>query len=109
MIPLIFGAVALGTAVLGVGAGATGVGNMNEAKEIGERAQQRHEVAVSQLKADLNVTNKLAEEYGQLQLDVMMRTIGRFVDFIERNIGKAKQSEKEFLEGLDGISVQQLK
>lgn len=108
MIPLILGAVALGTAVLGVGAGATGVDNMNEAKEIGERAQKRYEDAVNQLKADWEATNKLAEEYGQLQLDVMMRTIGRFVDFIERNIGKAKQSEKEFLEGLD-ISTQQIK
>lgn len=108
MIPLILGAVALGTAVLGVGAGATGVDNMNEAKEIGERAQKRYEDADNQLKADWNVTNKLAEEYGQLQLDVMMRTIGRFVYFIERNIGKANQSEKEFLEGLDGVSVQQL-
>lgn len=108
MIPLILGAVALGTAAFGVGAGATGVANMNEAKEIGERAQKRHEDAVTQLKASWEATNKLAEEYGQLQLDVMMRTIGRFVYFIERNIGKAKQSEKEFLEGLDEISVQQL-
>ncbi|MEH1776226.1 MAG: hypothetical protein V7K64_18535 [Nostoc sp.] len=52
---------------------------------------------------------ELAEEYGQLQLDVMMTTVGRFLDFIERNIGKSKQSEKEFLEGLEGISVQQIK
>ncbi|MEH2233171.1 MAG: hypothetical protein V7K71_26650 [Nostoc sp.] len=39
----------------------------------------------------------------------MMTTVGRFLDFIERNIGKSKQSEKEFLEGLEGISVQQIK
>lgn len=38
-----------------------------------------------------------------------MRTIGRFVYFIERNIGKAKQSEKEFLEGLDEIQFSSLK
>ncbi|MBD2410623.1 hypothetical protein FACHB389_17565 [Nostoc calcicola FACHB-389] len=109
MIPLILGAIALGTAAFGAVKGAEGVGNMNQAKEIGERAEKRHSNAVSELKADWEVTNKLAEEYGQLQLDVMMSTIGRFVDFIERNIGKAKQSEKEFLEGLDGISVQQIK
>lgn len=108
MIPLILGAVALGSAAFGALKGVEGVGNMNQAKEIGKRAQKRHETAVSQLKADWKTTNKLAEEYGQLQLDVMMHTIGRFVDFIERNIGKAKQSEKEFLEGLDGISVQQV-
>ncbi|MDZ7951560.1 hypothetical protein [Nostoc sp. DedQUE09] len=109
MIPLILGAIALGTAAFGAVKGAEGVGNMNEAKEIGKRAQKRHSDAVSQLKADWETTNELAEEYGQLQLDVMMSTIGRFVEFIERNIGKAKQSEKEFLEGLEGISVQQIK
>lgn len=109
MIPLILGALALGGAVLGVGAGAAGVADMNEAKEIGKRAQKRHEDAVIRLKVDWEATNNLAEEYGQLQLDVMMSTIGRFVDFIERNIGKATQSEKEFLDGLDGISVQQVK
>ncbi|MDZ8050002.1 MAG: hypothetical protein RMX68_030840 [Aulosira sp. ZfuVER01] len=109
MIPLILGAVAIASAVLGVGAGAVGVAEMNEAQEIGNRAQKRHEDAVRHLKADWEATNELAGEYGEFQLDVMMRTIGRFVDFIERNIGKAKQSEKEFLEGLDGISVQQIK
>ncbi|MEH2056021.1 MAG: hypothetical protein V7K97_07640 [Nostoc sp.] len=109
MIPLILGAIALGTAAFGAVKGAEGVGNMNEAKEIGERAEKRHSYAVSELKADWEATNKLAEEYGQLQLDVMISTVGRFVDFIERNIGKAKQSEKEFLEGLEGISVQQIK
>jgi hypothetical protein len=109
MIPLILGAAALASAAIGAVKGVEGVSNMNQAKEIGERAQKRHEQAVSQLKTEWEVTNKLAEEYGQLQLDIMMRTIGRFVDFIERNIGKANQSQKEFLQGLDGISVQQLK
>ena len=109
MIPIILGAVAIGSAAFGALAGAGGVANMNEAKEIGERAQKRHECAVSQLKAEWEATNKLAEEYGQLQLDVMMRTIGRFVAFIERIGQRNKNSEKEFMEGLEGISVQQIK
>jgi hypothetical protein len=109
MIPIILGAVAIGSAAFGALAGAGGVANMNEAKEIGEHAQKRHESAVSQLKAEWEATNKLAEEYGQLQLDVMMRTIGRFVAFIERIGQRNKNSEKEFLEGLEGISVQQIK
>ena len=109
MIPLILGAVALGSAAFGALAGVSGVADMNEAKGIGERAQERHEYAVSQLKADWEATNKLAEEYGQLQLDVIMRTIGRFIAFIERIGQRNKKSEKEFLEGLDGISVQQIK
>ncbi|MEW6491474.1 MAG: hypothetical protein AB1589_02825 [Cyanobacteriota bacterium] len=109
MIPIILGAVAIGSAAFGAFAGASGVANMNEAKEIGERAQKSHERAVSQLKAEWEATNKLAEEYGQLQLDVMMRTIGRFIAFIERIGQRNKKSEKEILEGLEGISVQQIK
>lgn len=41
--------------------------------------------------------NKMAEECGQLQLDVMMRTIEHFVVFIERVGQRNKISEKEFL------------
>ena len=108
MIPLILGAVALGTAVFGVGAGISGVASMNEANEIGQRAKQRHEDAVSQLQIDWDATKERAQEHGQLQIDVIVRTIGRFVDFVERKVGKAKQSDKEFLEGLEGISIQQL-
>jgi hypothetical protein len=108
VIPIILGAVALATAAFGGVKAAEGISNMNEAKEIGERAQKRHEQAVSELKVDWEATNKLAEEYGQLQLDIMMRTIGRFVAFIERIGQRNKKSEKEFLEGLDGISIQQL-
>ncbi|MEH1859380.1 MAG: hypothetical protein V7L21_15580 [Nostoc sp.] len=50
MIPLILGAIALGTAAFGAVKGAEGVGNMNEAKEIGKRAENRHLDAVSELK-----------------------------------------------------------
>lgn len=109
MIPLILGAIAIGAGVLGAGAAGAGIEDMNEAKKIGKRAQKRHEDAVKELQQYWEDTNKLAEDYGQFQLEVMKYTIGRFVDFIERNIGKAKQTEKEFLQGLDGISIQQVK
>ena len=108
MIPLILGAAALASAAFGGVKAIEGFGNLSQAQEIGERAQERHEQAVNQLKTEWEATNKLAEEYGQLQLDVILRTIGRFVAFIERIGQRNKKSEKEFLEGLDGISVQQL-
>ena len=108
MILLILGAVALGTAVLGVGAGATGVGNMNEAKEIGERAQKRYEDAVNQLKADWKSTNKAAQIYGEIQIDVRISTIKRFVSFLERIGQRASQSDLQFLDELE-ISTQQIK
>ncbi len=108
MIPIILGAVALASAAAGVVKGFEGIFNMNEAEEIGKNAQERYESAVEKLKVDWPVTNKLAEEYGQLQIDVKVRTIGRFVAFIERIGQHASQNDKRFLEGLD-VSVQQLK
>jgi len=80
---------------------------MNDANEIGKRAQKRHENAISKLQADWEATNKLAEDYGQLQMNVKMLTIGRFVAFIERIGQRASQSDMQFLEGLE-ISVQKL-
>jgi hypothetical protein len=106
-IPFILGALALGTAAYGVVKGTEGVGNMKEANEIGQRAQKRHEQAVSQLQSDWETTNKLAEKYGQQQLNVKIDTIGRFVAFIEQ-IGQRAKQDMEFLEGLEGISVQQI-
>ena len=107
MIPLILGAVALGTAAYGALKGAEGVTNMNDANEIGKLAQKRHESAISKLKADWEASNKLAEDYGQLQMNVKMLTSGRFVGFIEHIGQRTSQSDMQFLEGLE-ISVQKL-
>jgi len=106
-IPLILGAIALGTAAYGAFKGTEGINNMNQANEIGQRAQKHYEKAVSLLQSDWESTNKLAEEYGQQQLNVKIHTIGRFVAFIEQ-IGQRAKQDMEFLEGLDGISFQQI-
>jgi hypothetical protein len=109
MIPLILGAAALATGALGVGAGISGWSDMDEAKEIGENAQEDYQDALDYLDGQREETNQLAEYYGDFQMNVMIDTIGRFVDFIENNIGNSKQSQKKFLAGLDGISVKQVK
>jgi hypothetical protein len=96
MIPLILGAIAVVSAVAGAGAGIVGASDMSNAKEIGKRAQKRHEDAVDDLDIYWQDTNGLAEEYGQFQLDVMTSTIGRFIDFIERNSGKINKVKKSF-------------
>jgi hypothetical protein len=109
MIPLIFGAVALGTAAFGALAGAAGMEDMHEAKEIGERAQELYEDAVNECQASLENTNYVAAEYDQLRRNVKSRTIARFVDFIKQNIGQqASQKDIEFLTKI-GIPIQQLK
>jgi hypothetical protein len=79
-----------------------------KANEIAKSAQERYERAVKHLKREEEATNKLAEEYGQLQLDVIRHTVGRFVAFIERNGKRASQSDKRLLEGVD-FSVQQIR
>jgi hypothetical protein len=79
-----------------------------KANEIGKNAQERHERAVVQLKIEEKATDKLAEEYGQLQLDAMKHTIGRFITFIE-NLGQRGSTSVEYLlEGID-FSVEKIK
>jgi hypothetical protein len=109
IIPLILGAAALATAALGIGAGAAGLSDMEEARTIGEEAQKRHDRAVYDSQQKWQTTQKLAEEYGQLQLNVKRLTIGRFIDFIERIGQGASQSDKRYLKELEGFSVEQIK
>jgi hypothetical protein len=78
-----------------------------KANELAKGAQERYERALEWLKIEEAATNKLAEEYGELQLQVIKETIKRFVDFIERTGRKASDSDKRLLEGMD-FSVQQI-
>ncbi|MBD1895619.1 hypothetical protein [Coleofasciculus sp. FACHB-129] len=109
VIPIILGAAALATAAYGAVKGVEGVSDMKDAEKIGKSAQKRHERAVKKLQTDWEATQELAEAYGQLQIDIKVRTVGRFVNFIKRIGRQASESEMEFLAGLEGVSVQQLK
>lgn len=80
----------------------------HKANELAKASQERYERALGQLKIEEADTNKLAGEYGELQLNVIRGTIKRFVEFVERTGRKASESEKRLLEGMD-FSVQQLK
>ncbi len=93
IIPLILGAAALATAAFGAAKGIEGVSDMQEAEKIGKNAQNKYERAVNEMKVEWESTQKLAEEYGQLQIDVKLRTVGRFVDFIKRIGRRASQSD----------------
>jgi hypothetical protein len=108
IIPLIFGAVALITAGVGVAAGVDGVSKIEEAKKLGKAAQKRHEQEQKSVEENLQATQDLAEEYGQLQIQVKLQTIQRFVAFIERIGQRASQNDMSFLEGLEGVSPQQI-
>ena len=108
MIPLIFGAIALGSAAYGAATGASGVANMKKAQGKAERAQQRHKAAVWALEKRWDDVNSWAQDYGEFQLNILQDTVGRFVRFIESTGRQAAMSDKEFLEGLE-VSVQQVK
>lgn len=108
VIPIILGAAALITGGAGVAAGVDGVSKLKKAKKVGEAAQRRYERKQRSVEDTFQATQNLAEEYGQLQLQVTLQTIGRFVQFIERIGQRASQSKMEFLEGVAGFSPQQL-
>jgi hypothetical protein len=101
MIPLILGAAALATGAFGVTKGAEGVGNMNQAKEIGNRAQKLHEDAICELKTSWETVNKAADLYGQIQLRITQSTVMRFVAFIEKIGQQTSRKDINFLSGLD--------
>lgn len=108
IIPIILGAAALVTAGVGVATGVDGVAKIEKAKKRGKAAQERYDQKRQLVEDTLQATQSLAEEYGQLQIQVKLQTIGRLVAFIERIGQKASQSDMEFLEGLEGISPQQI-
>ncbi len=102
------GGAALGAAAVGVFTGASGISQMTEAEKIGKDAQRRHEKARDLLQKEKETTQELAKEYGQLQLEVKTTTIPSFIAFIER-IGQKSSTDQRFLEGLDGISIEEIK
>lgn len=109
IIPIILGALALGTAVAGAVSGIDGMSNMQEAEEIGKDAQNRHEEAVNSIQKEWQTTQELAESYGQLQIDIKVDTIGRFVKFLETINRRGSQENQDYLKELEGISVQQIR
>ena len=117
IIPIILGAAALVTAGVGVSAGADGVSKLQKAKKIGKSAEQRYKKANKSLEKKFQATQKFAEEYGQLQINVKINTIGRFVKFVRRidqrisqRIGQnSSPSHQRFLEGFEGFSAEQFK
>ncbi|MEL6580149.1 MAG: hypothetical protein AAFQ14_10370 [Cyanobacteria bacterium J06621_12] len=108
IIPIIFGAAALITSGVGVLAGVEGVSKMDQAKKIGEDAQRRCEIRQRSVERTFQTTQDLAEEYGEVQIEIKLQTIQRFVTFIERIGQKASQKDMSFLKGLEGISPKQI-
>lgn len=108
VIPIILGATALLTGGIGVKSGVKGISKSKDANKIAKTAQKRYEFEVDKAKKKFQLTQSLTEEYGQLQIQVKLQTIGRFVSFIKRIGRQASQSDMNFLAGLEGFSPQQM-
>lgn len=108
IIPVILGAAALLTAGTGVVVGVDGLSKIEEAKKLGKNAQKKYEREQKIIQNTLQQTQELAEEYGQMQIQVKLQTIERFITFIEQIGQKASQSDMAFLTGLEGASPQQI-
>lgn len=108
IIPIILGAAALVTAGFGIAAGVDGVSKIEAANKLGKAAQKKYQRKQKSLESTLKATQDLAKEYGQLQIQIKLQTIGRFVAFIERIGQQASQSDMKFLQGLEGVSPQQM-
>jgi hypothetical protein len=107
ILPLILGLGAAGAGALGIAKGSEGISNFNKAEEIGKAAEKLHKESVTNLEDQWQETNRLAGSYGNLQLRVRQRILGRFIEFIQRHGQKVSESEQQFLEGLECSSIHQ--
>jgi hypothetical protein len=98
-------------ALFGVGMIADGVASANEeqAQEIAEDAQARHEYACEAIEELREVIQDLAAEYGALQLAVKQNTIGRFITLREQIDRTSSCKDRTFLESFEGAKPQQLR
>lgn len=108
MLPLVLGAIAIGSALLGGAKAVEGFDNMHTAEKIGKEAQERYEQAVKKYKADLAETNNLAARYGELQISIYTKTLRRVIALIERIGNRVGRGEKQFLQGFE-VATQQVK
>lgn len=108
IIPIILGAAALASATTGLVKGVDGLSKLSEAEKIGKKSQEKYERTRHSVEDELQQTQDMAKAYGELQIRVKIETIGRFVKFIEQIGQHASQKDIDFLDGIDGISPQQL-
>ncbi len=108
IIPIILTAAALASATTGLVKGVDGLSKLGEANKIGKTAEKKYELVRQSVEQEFEHTQDIAKDYGELQIRVRLETIGRFIKFIEKIGQHASQKDMEFLDGIDGISPQQL-
>lgn len=109
IIPFVLGAMAVLTGGAGILAGLDGMANEEQAREIAEDAQARHEYACNAIEELREATQDLAEQYGELQIAVQQNTIGRFIALIEQINLTGSERDRAFLQNFEGTKSQKFR
>ncbi len=108
-IPFVLGAVSVLTGGAGILAGLDGIANEEQAREIAEDAQARHEYACNVIDELREATQDLAAQYGELQIVVQQNTISRFIALIEQIDLTGSERDRAFLESFEGTKSQKFR
>ena len=106
MIPIIIGVAAVGTSVFGAGHIISGLGDIERANQKIEYVKKLYEIHIEKLENKHKQVNDLASEYGNLQIQVRLDTIKRYIKILEKINSNASQ-KLEYLEEI-GISIDKL-
>ena len=104
-LPIVLWGAAAALGATGVFKGAKAVGNMKEAKEIGEAAEKKYDKAIDKLEEYKISTNVKLEELGRLKLSVFTEQIKHTVDVIKQS----KDANSKLENFGSSISVDELK
>lgn len=103
-LPLLLWGAAAVLGATGVVKGAKAVGNLNEAKDIGERAERRHRIKIRELNEAKDETNAKFEELGKLKLDIFTNQIQHIVTVLKQ----AKQAGSTLKDFESQFSIEEL-
>ena len=106
MIPIILGAIALGTGAFGANKVIKGVGDLSVAKKKVARAVKLYNQGNAKLESRASEVNKIVEEYGVLQLSIKETVFARTVSLIEAIGRKSKVDIYEIIAGVDAKAPQ---
>jgi hypothetical protein len=104
-LPIVLWGAAAALGATGVFKGAKAVGNMKEAKEIGENAQANYDEALNSLEQKKEETNTKLEELGRLKLSIFTHQIKHTIDVIK----KSKNAGGKLENFESSISIEEIK
>lgn len=106
-IPVLLWGAAAALAATGIVKGAQAIGDINDAKDIGERAEKRYQQAKSELEEAKTITNLRFEELGKLKVDIFQNQIQHILNVIKRSNNTNATSK---LAGFESVfSIEEIK